>query len=80
MKTTDIFKIRALNEEQNDFIITIGNHLATERHFKTIEEAKKYIKCKNWDMIFALIAEMIEISKSTNISEIQENNEQENKE
>lgn len=80
MKATDIFKIRPTNEENNDFIITIGNHLATEKHFKTEEEAQKYIKYKNWDMIFALIAEMIEISKSTNISENQENNEQENKE
>lgn len=78
MKATDIFKIRALNEEQNDFVITIGNHLASEKHFKTIEEANKYIKYKNWDMIFALIAEMIEISKSTNITGNQENNEQNN--
>ena len=28
-----------INEEQNDFIITVGQHLATEQHFATREEA-----------------------------------------
>lgn len=80
MKTTDIFVIRALNEEQNDFVITIGNHLATELHFKTRNEALKYMRTPKWQMIFALIAEMIEMSKTIENSKEQEKNEQENKE
>ena len=59
----EIFKIRTTNEENNDFIITIGNHLATERHFASEKEAEEYLKEKPWDMIVALIAEIIIINK-----------------
>lgn len=69
MKATDIFKIRPINEENNDFIITIGNHLATEIHFKTEEEAKQYIKYPRWETVFALIAEMIDVSKTREFKE-----------
>lgn len=57
----EIFKIRPTNENNDDFIITVGNHLATERHFRSKEEAESYIEEKNWDTIIALVAEMIVI-------------------
>lgn len=57
----DNFIVRALNEENNDFIITIGKHLATTKHFKSKEEAKQYIKVPRWDTTLALIAEMMEL-------------------
>lgn len=63
MNIDDLFKIRPTNEEQNDFIITVGLHLATEKHFKTREEAEQYRDTPQWDMIFATIAEMFEIYK-----------------
>lgn len=59
----DLFKIRTTNEEKNDFIITVGNHLATERHFTSEEEAEDYIKEKPWEVIVALVAEMININE-----------------
>lgn len=61
MNVNDLFKIRPTNEEQNDFIITVGKHLATERHFNTREEAEKYINTPQWDMILAMVAEMFQI-------------------
>lgn len=61
MNVNELFKIRPTNEEQNDYIITVGQHLATEMHFKKIEEAEKYIENPKWDMIFAMVAEMLEI-------------------
>lgn len=61
MKVKDLFKIRPTSEEQNDFIATVGEHLATERHFKTREEAEQYIDTPQWDMILALMAEMFTI-------------------
>lgn len=67
MNVNELFKIRPTNEEQNDFIITVGQHLATEMHFKTLEEAEKYINTPQWDMIFAMIAEMLEITQKINI-------------
>ena len=64
MNLNELFKIRPTNEEQNDFIATVGEHLATERHFKTREEAEKYIETPQWDMILALVAEMLTIHEN----------------
>ena len=61
MNVNELFKIRPTNEEQNDFIITVGQHLATERHFNTREEAEAYIENPKWDMILAVVMEMFEI-------------------
>lgn len=63
-KTNAIFKIRPTNEEQNDLIITIGDHLATENHFKTREEAENFIKAPKWETILALISEIMQIHES----------------
>lgn len=62
MNVNDLFKIRPTNEEQNDFIITVGQHLATEQHFKSREEAEEYIDTPQWDMILAMVAEMFQIN------------------
>ncbi len=61
MNGDELFKIRPINEEQNDFIITIGQHLATDQHFKTREEAEQYRDTPQWDMILAMVAEMFTI-------------------
>ena len=61
MNVKELFEIRPTNEEQNDFIITVGQHLATEQHFATREEAKAYIDTPQWDMILAMVAEMFTI-------------------
>ena len=61
MNVNELFKIRPTNEEQNDFITTVGQHLATEQHFKSREEAEKYIENPKWDTILAVVAEMFEI-------------------
>lgn len=63
MKVKDLFVIRPTNEEQNDFIVTVGKHLATEKHFKSREEAEKYIETPKWDTILALVGEVQEVSE-----------------
>lgn len=63
-KTEALFKIRPTNEEQNDFVITVGNHLATENHFKTKEEAEWFIRRPKWETILALVSEIIQIHES----------------
>lgn len=60
MNVNELFKIRPTNEEQNDFIITVGEHLATEHHFNTREAAEQYRDTPQWDMVFAMIAEIFE--------------------
>ena len=65
MKAKELFQIRPTNEEQNDFIITVGQHLATEQHFATREEAEEYRETPKWDMILAMVAEMLTIHIDT---------------
>lgn len=61
METKDLFVVRTTNEEQNDFIITIGKHLATEQHFKTRKEAENYKSKPQWDTILAIVSELFRI-------------------
>lgn len=61
MKLEELFVIRPTNEEQNDFIITVGEHLATEKHFNTRDEAEQYRDTPQWDMVLAMVAEMFTI-------------------
>lgn len=61
MEEKKLFVVRPTNEEQNDFIITVGKHLATEKHFKSREEAEAYRDTPQWDMILAMTAEMFTI-------------------
>lgn len=63
MDIRDLFVVRATCEENNNFIITIGKHLATEKRFKSKEEALAYIITPEWDTIAALCGEMIEAQK-----------------
>lgn len=63
MEVRDLFVVRATNEENNNFIITIGKHLATEKKFKSKEEALEYIRTPKWDTIVAMCGEMIEAHK-----------------
>lgn len=63
MEIKDLFVVRATNEENNNYIVTIGKHLATEKMFKTKEEALEYIDRREWDAIGSLISEMIEANK-----------------
>lgn len=60
-----VFVIRAKNEENNEFIITIGNHLATEQVFNSREDAQKAIRNKDWNLIAALVASMVESKINT---------------
>ena len=66
MNVKELFQIRPTNEEQNDFIITVGLHLATEQHFKTREEAEGYRDTPKWDMILAMVSEMFRIHEDIN--------------
>lgn len=56
----DAFTIRALNEENNDFVITLGEHLATPEHFKSYDEAENAIKATDWNLVASLAMSLIE--------------------
>lgn len=50
----DSFIIRAMNEENNDYIITLGDKIATPYHFSSQKEAEKIIMKKDWNLIASL--------------------------
>lgn len=64
-KIEEMFVVRPTNEKQNDFIVTIGKHLATEKHFNTKESAERYMKYPKWDTVLALIAEIKEVEEES---------------
>ncbi len=66
MEVKELFQIRPTNEEQNDFIITVGQHLATEKHFPKREEAEKYRDTPQWDTTLAMVSEMFRIHEENN--------------
>ena len=73
MNVKELFQIRPTNEEQNDFIITVGKHLASEKHFTTREEAEQYRNTPQWDMVLAMVAEMFAIHTDVEREKIKKN-------
>lgn len=66
------FTVRALNEENNDFIITLGDHLATPEHFKNYDEAEKAIAAVDWNLVASLAMSLIEGMKKLENSKKEE--------
>ena len=56
----DAFIVRAMNEENNDYIITLGDKIATPHHFSSQKEAEKAIIKKDWNLIATLIISVAE--------------------
>lgn len=50
----EAFVIRPL-PESDEFIITIGNHLATEEKFKSRKAAEMRINKTDWNLVSALV-------------------------
>ena len=49
------FVIRPTDTEEKEYMITIGNHLATEEKFKSEAAAQREINKTNWDLVCALV-------------------------
>ncbi|MBA1398122.1 hypothetical protein GHK66_14130 [Staphylococcus sciuri] len=56
----DAFIVRATSEENNDFIITLGDKIATPYHFSSQKEAEKAIMKRDWNLIASLIISIAE--------------------
>nr|DAQ31378.1 MAG TPA: hypothetical protein [Microviridae sp.] len=55
-----IFRIQTLNEEQTEFVIMIGDKLASKECFKSKAHAAKYIDKKPWELIATLMCSIAE--------------------
>lgn len=78
-RVKDLFKIirTTTHEEQEEYAIVIGKHLATEARFSTREEAEEFIESKDYDLIWALIAALIDAKDVQEMEEQQEKDVQE---
>ena len=72
MNEKEIFAVRPLNEEKTEFVIVVGNHLASKQRFASEKEAWDYVKRPKWDTVFALNAEMIEIALERKLNKQEE--------
>lgn len=51
----EAFTIRPTDTDENEFIITIGNHLATEEKFKSRKAAEARINKTDWNLVAAMV-------------------------
>lgn len=51
----EAFVIRPTNTDENEFMITIGNHLATEEKFKSRKAAEMRINKTDWNLVAAMV-------------------------
>ena len=56
----DAFIVRPTNEENNEFIITLGDKIATPRRYTSKEAAEIDIKQKDWNLIVSLAISITE--------------------
>lgn len=51
----EAFIIRPTDINENEFMITIGNHLATEEKFKSRKAAEMRINKTDWNLVAAMV-------------------------
>lgn len=59
----EAFIIRPTDTDENEFMITIGNHLATEEKFKSRKAAEMRINKTDWNLVSALFYALKEADK-----------------
>lgn len=68
----DFFKVRPLDTEDKEYIITCGNMMATPKKFSSAKKAQEYINGKPYDLIFTIAvaaAKAVLIENETNKEE-----------
>lgn len=63
MNWNEVFVIRPTGTEEKEFVITIGNRLASDKKFANVKAAQNYINSKPWELIVVLISIFIECKK-----------------
>ena len=51
----DVFKVLPTTQEEKEYMIVIGNHLATTEKFPTREAAEEKINSVDWNLVAAMI-------------------------
>lgn len=67
-KWENIFRAQVLNEDRTEWVIMIGDKLASKELFADEEQIKRYIDKKPWELIAALICSIAENTIKTEMS------------
>lgn len=67
-KWEDIFRAQVLNEERTEWVIMIGDKLASKELFADEEQIKRYIEKKPWELIAALVCSITDNAINTILS------------
>ena len=61
MNFNELFKVRAVKKNEEDtYVITIGNRLASTEEFQTAKQAQIRINKTDWNLVASLFAAMLE--------------------
>lgn len=61
MNFNEVFKVRAIKKNEEDiYVITIGDRLASEEKFETAQKAQMKINKVDWNLVASLFAAMLE--------------------
>lgn len=64
MNFNEIFKVRAVKKDEEDiYVITIGDKLASTEEFKTAQKAQMKINKTDWNLVASLFAAMLKGEK-----------------
>ena len=69
----EAFVIRPTDTNENEFMITIGNHLATEEKFKSRKAAEMRINKTDWNLVEAMVYALKEADEFEKTIKNQEN-------
>jgi hypothetical protein len=64
MNFNEVFKVRAVKKDEEDtYVITIGDRLASTEEFQTATAAQMKINKPDWNLVASLFAAMLEGEK-----------------
>ena len=69
-KWENVFRAQVLNEERTEWVIMIGDKLASKELFTDEEQIKSYIGQKPWELIAALICSITDSAIKTELSNL----------
>lgn len=61
-KWEDVFRAQVLNEDRTEWVIMIGDKLASKELFADEEQIKRYIEKRPWELIAALTCSIVDNS------------------
>lgn len=69
-KWENVFRAQVLNEERNEWVIMVGDKLASKELFENEEQVKEYIDKKPWELIAALICSITDNAIKSELSNL----------